>query len=165
MLFKGDDLEKEPEPDVKQDKKVRLLITFGSHLLVCVSDSLILKYPNFLFYISTRMKVLKRSGIMKALQNSKCPEFGLQIFHYQGTALVVDFNAAVGNFLMVYDRTQSKLHYLQRANERLKKARVLQARPDAEKAARTQELHKKLRVSYFVPQLCLMHCQLCIPQC
>ena len=36
---------------------------------------------------------------------------------------------------------------LKRANERLKKARVLHARPDAEKAARTQELHKKLRVS------------------
>ena len=33
-----------------------------------------------------------------------------------------------------------------RACERLKLARIQQARPDAEKAARTQELHKKLRV-------------------
>lgn len=34
---------------------------------------------------------------------------------------------------------------LPRACERLKLARIQQARPDAEKAARTQELHKKLR--------------------
>ena len=35
-----------------------------------------------------------------------------------------------------------------RACERLKQMRIQQARPDPEKAAKTQELHRKLRVGF-----------------
>ena len=36
--------------------------------------------------------------------------------------------------------------FLCRARERLKQARIQQAKPDPEKAAKTQEIHRKLRV-------------------
>ena len=44
---------------------------------------------------------------------------------------------------------------ISRACERLKQMRIQQARPDPEKAAKMQELHRKLRVCFkFFAQLC-----------
>ena len=40
----------------------------------------------------------------------------------------------------------STVTWFYRACERLKQMRIKQARPDPEKAAKTQELHRKLRV-------------------
>lgn len=49
---------------------------------------------------------------------------------------------------------------LPRASERLKQMRIKQARPDPEKAAKTQELHRKLRgLNNFCSQLVMIdHC-------
>ena len=49
---------------------------------------------------------------------------------------------------------------ISRACERLKQMRIQQARPDPEKAAKMQELHRKLRVCFkFFVLLCWVECE------
>ena len=49
---------------------------------------------------------------------------------------------------------------ISRACERLKQMRIQQARPDPEKAAKMQELHRKLRVCFkFFVFLCWVECE------
>ena len=49
---------------------------------------------------------------------------------------------------------------ISRACERLKQMRIQQARPDPEKAAKMQELHRKLRVCFiFFVKLCCVECE------